>query len=182
MLSVFFYFLLLAVIIIAFGTAAYAGMRAAPWLPVFKKDLDRIMQLARIKEDDLVYDLGCGDGRVLAAMANNTPAQFVGYEVSFLLYLLAKLKVIFLGLSKRVEVRYADFLRRDLGQATVIFCFLTPMAMKKLSPKFKNELPAGTRIISYSFSLPDWQPREVSRPDDKSIPIFYYIVDPPHHL
>jgi len=142
-----------------------------------KKDLDRIMQLARIQEDDLVYDIGCGDGRVLAAMANNSPAQFVGYEVSLLLYLLARLKVIFLGLSKRVEIRYADFLRRDLGQASVIFCFLTPMAMKKLSPKFKNELPKGARIISYSFSLPDWQPREVSRPDDRSIPIYYYVVD-----
>ncbi len=171
------YVIILLVIFLVFGTAAYAGMRAAPWLPVFKKDIDRIIQLAQIKDDDLVYDLGCGDGRVIAAMANNTQAQFVGYEVSFLLYLLAKLKIIFLGLSKRVEIRYADFLRRDLGQAKIIFCFLTPMAMKKLAPKFKKELKKGTRIISYSFSLPDWQPRAISRLDDRSIPIYYYVVD-----
>jgi tRNA A58 N-methylase Trm61 len=164
-------------VIVVFGTAAYAGLRAAPWLPVFKKDIDRILKLAQVKDSDLVYDLGCGDGRVITAMANNSQAQVVGYEVSFLLYLWTSLKIFFLGLPKRVEIRYADFLWRDLGQATVIFCFLTPMAMKKLSPKFKKELKSGTRIISYSFSLPDWQPREVNRPDGRSIPIYYYVVD-----
>jgi SAM-dependent methyltransferase len=178
MSSLFFYILFLIVIIIAFGSAAYAGLRAAPWLPVFKKDLDRILKLARIRDNDLVYDLGSGDGRVVAALAHNSAAHIVGYEISLLLYIWSRLKLLFCGLWARVEIRYADFLTRDLSQATVIFCFLTPMAMKKLAPKFRKELKQGTRIISYSFSLPDWEPRLVERRTPTSIPIFYYEVGP----
>lgn len=176
MATTLLYLLVLCVILIVFGSAGYAGLRAAPWLPVFKRDLDRILKLVNIQPGDLVYDLGSGDGRVLVALANNSQAQVIGYEISFLLYILSKIKIILLGLSRRIEIRYADFLNRDLGQANVIFCFLTPMAMKKLAPKFRKELKKGTRIVSYSFSLPDWTPSQVERRDGHSIPIFYYIV------
>lgn len=177
MLDLLVYILLLFLILLIFGTAAYAGMRAAPWVPVFKKDIERILRLAEVKDDDLVYDLGSGDGRVVVALANNSEAQITGYEVSFIPYLWSKIKVLLLGLSKRVEIRYADFLSRDLSQASVIFCFLTPMAMKKLEPKFRKELKKGTRVISYSFSIHGWQPVMVDKPTEKSIPIFKYVVD-----
>lgn len=178
MLDVLVYLGLLLGILLVFGTAAYAGMRAAPWLPVFKSDIERIIKLADIREGDVVYDLGSGDGRVVVALANNTRARLlVGYEVSFIPYLWSKFRFFFLGLGCRVELRYSDFLRRDLGQADVIFCFLTPMAMKKLAPKFKSELRPGTTIISYSFSLPEWQPMAVDRANEKSIPIFKYVID-----
>jgi len=177
MLDMLVYIFLLLLILLVFGTAAYAGMKASPWVPVFKKDIERILKLAQVKDDDLVYDLGSGDGRVVAALANNSQAQIVGYEVSFIPYLWSKIKILFLGLSKRVEIRYADFLSRDLSQASVVFCFLTPMAMKKLEPKFRKELKKGTRVISYSFSIPTWQAEVVDKPDKKSIPIFKYVVD-----
>jgi tRNA A58 N-methylase Trm61 len=177
MASLIIYSIILVAIIIVFGSAAYAGMRAAPWLPVFKKDLDRILKLANISDTDTVYDLGSGDGRVVAALAHNSGAHIVGYEISLLLYVWSRMKLLFCGLRTRVEIRYADFLKRDLSQATVIFFFLTPMATKKLAPKFRKELKKGTRIISYSFSLPDWTPRQVERRTPTSIPIFYYEVD-----
>jgi len=177
MLDLLVYIFLLFLILLVFGTAAYAGMRAAPWVPVFKKDIERILRLVEVKDDDLVYDLGVGDGRVIVALANNSQAQFVGYEVSFIPYLWSKIKVLLLGLSKRVEIRYADFLSHDLSQASVVFCFLTPMAMKKLEPKFRKEFKKGTRVISYSFFIHNWQPTEVDKPTEKSIPIFKYVVD-----
>lgn len=172
----FAYFLLLIAIIVVFGTAAYAGLKAAPWVPVFKRDIERIVRLADIRDDDLVYDLGSGDGRILAALANNSQAQLVGYEISFIPYVWSRLKLIFLGLTKRAEIRYADFLTRDLSQASVIFCFLTPMAMKKLAPKFQKELKKGTRIISYSFSLPDWKPEVIDKPTKRSMLIYKYVA------
>jgi len=111
--------------------------------------------VADVQEGELVYDLGCGDGRVVVALANNSPAELiVGYEVSLIPYIWSRLRIIFLGLSKRIDVRYGDFLNRDLSSADVIFCFLTPMAMKRLQPKFEKELKKGTRIISYSFHIP----------------------------
>lgn len=177
MLEVLIYILILLFIVFFFGSAAYAGWRAAPWLPAFKKDMERIIKLAELKDDDLVYDLGSGDGRVVIALANNSRAQFVGYEISLIMYCWSRLKIFFSGLGKRVEIRCSDFLTNDLSQATVIFCFLTPMAMKKLSIKFQKELKKGTRIVSYSFSLPDWQPLVTDKPDTTSIPIYKYIVD-----
>jgi len=168
------YLFLLLLILLVFGTAAYAGILAAPWVPVWKKDIERILKLANVKDDDLVYDLGSGDGRVVCGIANNSEAQVVGYEISLIPYIWSKIKIRLLGLCKRVEIKYADFLKRDLSQATVIFCFLTPKAMEKLSPKFRKELKEGTKIISYSFSLPDWQVLKVDKPDKKSNPIFYY--------
>ncbi|MFA6553333.1 MAG: class I SAM-dependent methyltransferase [Patescibacteria group bacterium] len=172
--------LILLGIIVFFGTAAYAGLKAAPWVPVFKRDIPRIIKLAGIKPDDIVYDLGCGDGRVLVALANSTPAKrLVGFEISVLPYLWTKGRIIFRGLSRRVDVVFKDFLKRDLSQASVIFCFLTPMAMKKLAPKFKAELRPGSRIISYSFSIPGFTPDAVDKPEPNQMTIYSYRVDTP---
>jgi len=178
MLDLLVYIFILLAILLVFGTAAYAGLKAAPWVPVFKKDIERILRLANISENDTVVDLGSGDGRILAAVANNSKAQvIIGYELSFVPYLWSKIKMIILGLSKRVEVRYSDFLTRDLSQATVIFCFLTPMAMKKLKPKFRKELKIGTKVISYSFSIQDWHPEVIDKPNEKSMTIYKYVID-----
>jgi len=170
--------LILLGIIVFFGTAAYAGLKAAPWVPAFKRDMPRIIKLAEIKEDDIVYDLGCGDGRVLIALANNTPAKrLVGFEISVLPYLWAKVRVMFLGLSDRIEIVFSDFLKHDLSQASVVFCFLTPMAMKKLAPKFSKELRSGTRILSYTFSLPDREKEVGDKPDPKRMTIYKYTAN-----
>jgi len=171
------YLFLLLLILLVFGTAAYAGLLAAPWVPVWKKDIQRILKLANVRDNDLVYDLGSGDGRIVCAVANNSKAQVIGYEISVIPYYWSKIKILLLGLRHRVEIRYADFLKRDLSQATIIFCFLTPMAMVKLSSKFRRELKKGTKIISYSFSLPAWQPVKIDKPNKKDNPIFYYEVD-----
>ncbi|MBU0598371.1 hypothetical protein KKF61_05300 [Patescibacteria group bacterium] len=178
MLETGIYLFLLLLIFLIFGSAAYAGLKASPWLPVKGIDVERVIKLAGVKPDDVVYDLGSGDGRIIIGIANNSEAtMIVGYEISFILYVWSKIRIWFLGLKHRIEIRGVDFLSRDLSQASVIFVFLTPMAMKKLSTKFKKELRPGTRIISYSFSLPDWQPVEIDRPNNKTIPIFKYVVD-----
>lgn len=177
MLTVLLYLFILLLIILLFGSAVYAGFRAAPWLPVFKKDIERILKLADVQEGELVYDLGSGDGRVVVALANNSSAELiVGYEVSLIPYIWSRLRIIFLGLTKRIDVRYGDFLNRDLSSANVIFCFLTPMAMKRLQPKFEKELEKGTRIISYSFHIPRWRPVVKDQPDEYSMPIYKYQV------
>jgi len=172
------YLLILFGIILVFGTAVYASFRAAPWLPVFKKDIKRIIEFSETNKGDKVFDLGCGDGRVLIGLANNTEAQYlIGYEISFLFYVLSKLRILFLGLSKKVEIRFGDFLMKDLSSADVIFCFLTPMAMKKLKPKFEKELKKGTRVISYSFTIPGWTEVDINQPNEYDLPIHKYIID-----
>ncbi len=176
-ITILYLFILLAIMLV-FGTAAYAGLKAAPWVPVFKRDIERVVRLANVQPGEVVYDLGSGDGRILIALANNSRAELViGYELSFIPYVWSKVRLWFLGQSGRTEVRYGDFLERPLDRADVVFCFLTPKAMKKLAPKFKQELRPGTRIISYSFLIPGWQPETVDKPHKKSMPIFRYVID-----
>ncbi|XOU94598.1 MAG: class I SAM-dependent methyltransferase [Candidatus Kerfeldbacteria bacterium] len=178
MINLLILFLLLIGILIIFGTAMYASFSAAPWLPVFKKDIKRIIRLANLKPGEVIYDLGSGDGRVLIGLANNSEAsRVIGYEISFLFYVISYLRILFLGLSNKAEIIFGDFLRRDLSNADVIFFFLTPMAMKKLKPKFEKELKKGTRIISYSFSIPGWEKLKVDRPNESDMPIHIYVVD-----
>lgn len=167
---------ILGVLLIVLGTAAYASVRAAPWLPVRRDDVKRIIELADAGEDDLIYDLGSGDGRVLIAFARNVKSRVVGFEISLLPYFWSRLRIMIAGLSRRIEVRFGDFLRRDLSSADVIFCFLTPNAMRKLAPKFHTELKKDVRILSYSFSIPGWLPERVDKPNNDSIPIFVYRV------
>ncbi len=170
--------LLLIGVFVIFGTAMYASFSVAPWLPVFKKDIKRIIRLADLKPGKVIYDLGSGDGRVLIGLANNTDAsRVIGYEISFLFYLISYLRILFLGLSKKAEIIFGDFLYRDLSNADVIFFFLTPMAMKKLKPKFEKELKKGTRILSYNFSIPGWKKIAVDRPNENDMPIHIYVVD-----
>ncbi len=177
MLTFLLYLFILILILLLFGSALYAGLRAAPWLPVFKKDIGRIIKLAGLREGEVAIDLGSGDGRIIVALANNTPARrIVGYEVSLIPYIWSRLRVLFLGLWRKVEISYGDFFNRQLGAADVVFCFLTPMAMKRLQPKFERELRPGTRVISYSFHIPHWKPISKDQPDDYSMPIYKYLV------
>lgn len=169
-------FIVLFLIIIVFGTAAYASIKAAPWLPVRSKDMKRIIALSEPDTHELIYDLGSGDGRILVALAQNSRSRLVGFEISLIPYVFSHLRILLAGVTRRVEVRFGDFLKRDLSNANLIFCFLTPMAMKKLAPKFLSELTPGTRILSYAFSLPGWVAKKVDKPEQDSIPIFVYEV------
>ncbi len=176
MLEPFVLLLVFISIIIVFGSAAYASLRAAPWLPVRNRDIGRIVTLARLSSQQVFFDLGSGDGRVLMALGRNCRARTIGYEVSVLPFLYSQIRLLTAGLHKCVEVRFADFFTADLSPADVVFCFLTPMAMKKIAPKFRAELKPGARVISYSFSIPGWVPERVDKPTEKSIPIFVYTL------
>ncbi len=168
--------LLLIGILFVFGSALYASVRAAPWVPVRRPDLVRIIELMQEASPSLMYDLGSGDGRILLALAQNSQARVIGYEVSFLVYLVSHVRVLFSGLRRRIEVHYGDFFSKNFSSADWVFCFLTPSAMKKLAPKFRAELTPGAWIVSYAFSIPGWVPERVDKPTQDSLPIFVYRI------
>ncbi|MDD5342188.1 MAG: class I SAM-dependent methyltransferase [Patescibacteria group bacterium] len=168
------FLLILIGLVLFFGTALLAGVLAAPWLPTRKKDLKRLLDLASIQRDELVYDLGSGDGRLLINAAKQYGARGVGFEISFFHWLWSILNVWLSGCQGRIKIRYRNFFREDFGPADVIVCFLTPWAMRKLKPKVAKELRPGSRFVSYSFSLPDSQPVAVSKPESNSNAIYLY--------
>ena len=164
--------LVLFLIIIFFGTAAYASFRAAPWLPVRTKDQMRISQTLRGRKGTFL-ELGAGDGRVLVRLARETGMTGIGFEISLIPFIAARIRILASGVKGKVKVQFKDFFDQDFSHADAIFCFLTPPAMKKLKVKFEREVRPGTRIVSYSFSVPDWTPTLVDR-QGGGIPIFIY--------
>lgn len=163
------------------ATAAYAGWRAAPWLPSRKKDKARILELIDLKEGDKIAELGAGDGSVLLTIAAQikkdglAEAKATGLEVSLLPYIIGKIRTHFAKLPAKFI--FADFFHKPLNDFSVIYCFLTPAAMSKLAPKFKKELPKGSRIISYAFKIEGWTPEAISKPKETDLPIYRYRVD-----
>lgn len=170
------WFIILAVVLIAAGTAAWASLSAAPYVPTWRRDVGRMLTLAEIQPDELVLDLGAGDGQYLVAAVRDWKARAVGYEITALAWLAAWLRIRFTGTAGRAKIYFRDFFHQDLSGADVVICFLTPRAMAKLAPKLQAELRPGTRVLSYAFSIPGWTPIRKDKPETNRMAIWVYRV------
>lgn len=173
-----FLFLLIAlgIIFLLVGTMAYAGILAAPWVPLRKKDVIRALSLAHLKSGEVLYDLGSGDGRIIIAAGRDYGVNATGYEIAFLPYLYSYVTILTMGLYGKVKVKYKNFFKEDLSRADVIVSFLLPKAMIKLKEKYMSELRPGTRIISCAWLIPGWTPDRIDRPSNNDIKIYLYTV------
>ncbi len=104
-------------------TFAYAGLRGAPWVPTKSQDVERFLRLANIKPGQKVYDLGCGDGRMVCA-ATKKGAVAQGFEISLLPFLFANIRRFFQKERKKIKIYYKDFWNYNLGDADIIYFFL----------------------------------------------------------
>lgn len=168
-----FWLFFIPFILLGLGTFALGGVLAAPWVPLWKKDIKRMLELAQVKPGEIVYDLGAGDGRIIIMAAKDFGAKAIGFEVAVLPFLWGYIKIKLLGLGKKAELRYNNFFNQDFGEADVICVFLTPEAMKKLKPKFQKEIKPTCRIVSYAFKIPDWEPAQISKAE-KQTSIYLY--------
>lgn len=148
------------ILFICIATFAYGSFRAAPWVPTWKGDVERFLRLAAIQPGERVYDLGCGDGRLICAAAK-AGAQAQGFEVALIPYLLARIRIAHMRLGKICKLRYKDFWFADLRDADVVYFFLMPDIFPKLKVKFERELKKGTRVISYVWPIKGWEPCSV---------------------
>lgn len=169
-----FWLIFIVFLVVVLGTFALGGFLAAPWVPLWKNDIRRMLKLAEVKPKELVYDLGAGDGRIIIIAAEEFGAFAVGFEIAFLPYLLGCIRILLKGLPGKARLKYANFFKQDLSQADVICAFLTPQAMKKLKPKLEKETKFGCRIVSYAFSIPGWQPKKIDKPNQKTTAIYLY--------
>lgn len=168
----------LLMILAVFGTAAWASFRAAPFVPLRRADVERMIALANLRHGDVLCDLGCGDGRVLFAAVRAARVRALGYELSLLPFLIATVRRWLSPDRVSVSIRFKDFFTASFRTPDVFVCFLTPMAMAKLAPKFAREAKAGARILSYAFPLPGWTPVVSDKPGPRLGRIFVYRVDP----
>ena len=126
-------------------------------LPVVKQ----MLTLAQLKPGEIIYDLGCGDGRVVIMAAQEFGARGVGVEMREDLVKQALSKVSELGLDGRVKIVQSDLFKVDLAQADVVTLYLTTSANDKVKPKLESELKLGARVVSHDYEILGWRPIKI---------------------
>lgn len=150
LINVIFFFLLLFSLALA-CTALVHIFFFIPYVPTKKAIAQKMIAAAEIKPQEMVYDLGCGDGRLLF-MSEKSGANAVGFEIAPLVYFAALIKKLII--KSKAEIRFQSLFNADISKADVIFCYLFPNVMPRLVEKIKKECKAGTRIISNTFQMP----------------------------
>ncbi len=138
-------------------------MYIAPYVASPRAVVRQMLLLSELKADETVYDLGCGDGRVLIMAAQEFGARGVGVELREDLVKKAHDKIFELGLGSRVKVVHSDIFKISLSSADVITLYLTTSANEKVKPKLESELRQGTRVVSHDYEVVGWEPSKVDK-------------------
>lgn len=163
--------LLLLFIILPFG---YAGWVAAPYLGTKRMSVRRMIREADVKDGEVACDLGAGIGHFIVTAEQEFGREVRGVEFVPLIWFLGILRLLWLRVPLS-RLNLGDLYREPLHDVDVIFCFLMPKAMARLGPKFRAECRKGTRIFSYAFLIPGWEPVRVVREEGEAS-IFCYVV------
>ena len=132
------------------------------WLPTPDELAYRLLEVARVGPNDLVYDLGAGDGKIAIAAAQRHGARAVGIEYNARLAAFAQREVERAGVADRVRIIQADLFQTDFSSATVLTLYLLDELNQQLRPRVLGMKP-GTRVVSNSFAMGDWEPDHVVR-------------------
>ena len=133
-----------------------------------------MLRLAEVKSDDLVYDLGSGDGRIPISAARDYGARGVGIEIDPKLVARARKNAQAAGVADRVTFRNQDMFEADFSDATVVTLFLWPEVNLRLRPKLLAVLRPGTRIVSHWHDMGDWEPERTIRIN--GVPIYLWRI------
>jgi ribosomal protein L11 methylase PrmA len=128
-----------------------------PYVPTTEAAVDAMLKLAELKKGDVVYDLGCGDGRIVIAAAKNYGVRGVGIDIDPQRIAEAKANAKRAGVENLVRFEENDLFQADFKEATVVTLFLLSSVNLKLKPKLLAELRPGTRIVSNTFDMGDWK-------------------------
>lgn len=145
--------------LMALLTAVASLFVRVPYVPTKKQVAQKMIKVAHLKKDDTVYDLGCGDGRLLFEAEKSVKIHAKGYELAPIPYFFAKIQQVFL--KSKTNIQMANFFGADLKDANIIFCYLSPDIMVKLYKKIKKECKKGTKIISNTFSIHGVKPSKI---------------------
>jgi len=165
-------YILLTIILIILLTSVFASWKGAPWVPTWSADIDRVLKLADIKKGQKFIDLGCGDGRLVQAAAR-AGAQAIGYEISLLPFLAAKIRQIFA--RENYKIYFKNFWEVDLKDVDIVYVFLMEKAYPRLKQKLEKELKTGTKVITYVWPLANWQKKSCNQ-KQKQPNLYLYII------
>jgi protein-L-isoaspartate O-methyltransferase len=135
--------------------------RLAPSTATPPDVVDRMLSLAKVTQADVVYDLGCGDGRIVIAAAQKFGARGVGIDIDRGLIAKAEAAARAAGVSDRVTFEVQDATTVDVSRATVVTLYLLAASNLKLRPTLTTQLRPGSRIVSHNYPMGDWEPDRV---------------------
>jgi SAM-dependent methyltransferase len=148
---------LLSVSALVAQSAKPARQPDVPYVPSTERAVQEMLKLADIKKTDVVYDLGCGDGRIVIAAAKTYGARGVGIDINPERIKEANTNAKAAGVEHLVRFEENDLFEADFKEATVVTLFLLPTINLKLRPKLQAQLKPGTRVISNTFDMGDWK-------------------------
>jgi len=134
--------------------------------PTTQEVAEQMLHLARVSKDDVVYDLGSGDGRLVVLAAQQFGARGVGVEIDSKLVAIAREVAREAGVAGRVSFIEGDLFSADISNATVVLLYLSPGINRELEGKLKRELHPGARIVSHQFPIGNWTPEAIVRGTD----------------
>lgn len=173
-----------AALLAAIATAAQPGdaprigqaSRDSVWVPTPERVIRRMLQMADVTPDDLVVDLGSGDGRIPIYAARHFGARAVGVELEENLIRMSLEAARAQGVADRARFVRQDLFEYDLAGATVVALYISPAVMTRLKPRLLALQP-GTRVVSHFFTLEEWEPDETIRVDDRTAHLWVVPAD-----
>jgi len=133
----------------------------APYVPSMEEIAEAMLKLAKVTKDDVVYDLGCGDGRIVIMAAKKWGAHGVGVDIDSERIRESKRNARRAGVAGGVRFFRQDLFKTDISKATVVTLYLKPEVNLRLRPKLLRELKPGTRVVSNTFDMGDWVPDKI---------------------
>ncbi|MDO8596446.1 MAG: methyltransferase domain-containing protein [Sulfuricaulis sp.] len=144
----------------AFAQAVASRAPDVPYDPTPHNVVAQMLRLAQVREGDVVYDLGCGDGRIVIAAVREHHARGVCVDIDPQRIRESRVNAVAAGVMERIRFIEQDLFATEIREATVVMLFLWPDVNLKLRPKLWRELRPGTRVISYVHNMGDWTPQQ----------------------
>ncbi len=150
----------------------------APYVRTLPIVIEAMLEAGGVTAEDRLYDLGCGDGRILITAAQTRGVCGVGVDIDLERIQDAQQQAVRSQVSEQVEFRCQDLLTVDLSQATVVTLYLLPESNLRIRDRLQQHLPQGARIISHSFDMGDWEPTLTTTVSDviNTYPIFVWTI------
>jgi precorrin-6B methylase 2 len=164
-----FSLLLIAVFSSSVAIAQETVNRDVPYVPTSEEVVNAMLSLAKVSGNDIVYDLGCGDGRIVITAAKKFGAKGVGIDIDPQRIREANENARKAEVTDKVRFIQNDLFKSDFSEATVVTLYLLPAVNLKLRPQLMKQLKPGTRIVSHAFDMGDWKPEKTVNVDGTTL-------------
>jgi SAM-dependent methyltransferase len=146
-----------------------------PYVPTPQNVVDKMLDIGKVGKDDVLYDLGCGDGRIVITAAKERGARGVGIDLNPQRISEAKANAESAGVTDKVKFMVGDLFKANFGEATVVTLYLLPDVNRAIRPQLWKQLKVGTRVVSHDFDMgPEWPPQKVEQVGHKTI--YYWTI------